>query len=53
MEYVKKFMTCSALLSDMAKSVLIDALMNDLDLTIVVEVRSRHPVGLEGCMREA
>lgn len=52
-DYVKKFVSYSALLPNMVESVLIDTFMKGLKPDIRVEVTSRHPVGLEGCMREA
>lgn len=37
----------------MTKSVLIDAFIVGLETTLQVEVKSRHPVNLKDCTREA
>ena len=52
-EYVKKFVTYSAPLPDMAESVLLDAFLTGLEPSLQAEVISRHPQTLEECMKEA
>ncbi|KAL0539505.1 hypothetical protein IC582_023720 [Cucumis melo] len=52
-DYLKKFLEYSAPLPEMAESVLIDAFVTGLETNLQAEVKSRHPVTLEECMREA
>ncbi|XP_038898276.1 uncharacterized protein LOC120085983 isoform X2 [Benincasa hispida] len=52
-EYVKKFVTYSTPLPDLAEEVLRDAFVNGLEPTLRAEVISRKPTTLEECMYEA
>ncbi|KAA0041348.1 retrotransposon protein [Cucumis melo var. makuwa] len=52
-DYLKKFLEYSAPLPEMAESVLIDAFITGLETNLQAEVKGRHPVTLEACMREA
>ncbi|KAA0054184.1 retrotransposon protein [Cucumis melo var. makuwa] len=52
-DYLKKFLEYSAPLPGMAESVLIDAFITGLETNLQAEVKSRHPVTLEECIREA
>ncbi|KAA0043304.1 Retrotransposable element Tf2 [Cucumis melo var. makuwa] len=52
-DYLKKFLEYSAPLSEMVESVLIDAFITGLETNLQAEVKSRHSVTLEECMREA
>lgn len=52
-DYVKKFVNYSAPLPYMAESVLRDAFVIGLELTLQANVISRHPQTLEECMKEA
>ena len=52
-DYVKKFVTYSAPLPDMAESVLLDAFFTGLEPALQAEVISRHPQTLEECMKKA
>ncbi|TYK26802.1 retrotransposon protein [Cucumis melo var. makuwa] len=52
-DYLKKFLEYSAPLPEMAESVLIDAFIIGLETNLQAEVKGRHPVTLEACMREA
>ncbi|XP_038893564.1 uncharacterized protein LOC120082453 [Benincasa hispida] len=52
-DYVKKFVTYSAPLPDLAEEVLKDAFVNGLEPTLRVEVISRKMITLEECIYEA
>ena len=52
-DYVKKFVTYSAPLPDMAESVLLDTFLTGLEPALQAEVISRHPQTLEECTKEA
>lgn len=52
-DYLKKFEIYSAPLPNTAEDVLEQAFLNGLSPEIRAEVKSRHPVGLDQCMKEA
>lgn len=52
-DYLKKFEIYSAPLPNTAEDVLEQVFLNGLSPEIRVEVKSRHPVGLDQCMKEA
>ncbi|TYK02192.1 peroxidase 64 [Cucumis melo var. makuwa] len=52
-DYMKNFLNYSAPLPEMTESILIDAFVTSLEPTLQTELKSRHPITLEDCMREA
>lgn len=52
-EYRKKIEKYAAPIPQTAEDVLREAFMNGLTLEIKAEVKGRHPVGFEDCMRKA